>query len=329
MIKDSKISNYNVGELHGGYFLVRSHSFRETKGNPPKKYLDITISDISGEINCKMWDISTLTQEDMERLKDGAFVAVQLLVDEYNGAKQGKIQQLVTDLTGCSFDKSKILPTTEEDPDLMYDYILHTVNNFKDEDMKKLVLAVLEERGAVYKEIPGAKSVHHSMINGLILHIYGMLNVAQGILAKTTSAVNAYEHINEDLLYSGVILHDICKIDEFQVSETGLVEDYTQTGKLLGHLHMGAAYIERKCDELNVREEVKVLLSHMLLSHHGQPDFGSPVRPMFLEASLLNFIDMIDSRVAIYSEEYNKIQPGTFGKKNFLFDGAQPYRHNL
>jgi 3'-5' exoribonuclease len=143
-------------------------------------------------------------------------------------------------------------------------------------------------------------------------------------IAKSIAAI--YSGINSDLLFTGVILHDIAKIKEFETNNLGLVTDYTVEGKLLGHISMGSEYVAAVCDRCSVDPEIKLLLKHMILSHHGKPEHGSAVTPSFLEAELLYICDYTDSRVYMYKEATSNINPGEFSPKIFGLDNKQIYK---
>ena len=126
--------------------------------------------------------------------------------------------------------------------------------------------------------------------------------------------------INRDLLLAGTLLHDIAKIREFRLSSLGMVKDYSVEGQLLGHLVMGAQEIAEVAAELNIPQEKSVLLQHLVLSHHGEPEFGAAVRPMCAEAELLHLIDMMDSRMEIYAETLAEMEPGSFSGRIFALE---------
>ena len=132
--------------------------------------------------------------------------------------------------------------------------------------------------------------------------------------------------VDEDLLIAGTLLHDFAKCEEFVTSSLGLVTDYSVNGQLLGHLVMGARAAAEAARELGVPEEKSVLLQHLLLSHHGEPEFGAAVRPMCAEAEMLNLIDLMDSRMEIYREAFEEVEPGQFTKRIFALD-KKVYRH--
>ena len=149
------------------------------------------------------------------------------------------------------------------------------------------------------------------------------------MLKVGSSLVKIYPDVNKELLYAGIILHDIEKINEMDSNVLGIVSDYTTDGKLLGHLIMGIKTIDRITREKNLDLEASLLLQHMILSHHNFPEFGSPKKPMFLEAELLHHIDMIDARVYDFAKIQNELEPGDFSQKVWSLDNRVVYKANL
>ena len=143
------------------------------------------------------------------------------------------------------------------------------------------------------------------------------------------SLVGIYPFINRDLLYAGIILHDIGKINEMVSDENGSVSDYTPEGKLLGHITQEIVELELVGQSLGTDPEVLMMLKHMILSHHYQPEFGSPKRPMFPEAELLHHIDMIDARMYTMEQALNRVEPGTFTEPNWSLDGISLFRRSF
>lgn len=311
------INQLQIGDKKAGVYLVKNHAIKQTnKGN---NYLDIVVVDKTGEISGKWWNIQNLN---CDKIVDSDFIILKYLVEEYNGNKQLRIEDVKLVNAETDFDPADIIPMSPEDPKLLYQEIYDTASNFTNTELKKLTLNILEERKPELLKMPAAKSVHHAVIGGLLLHTAGMLRSAKALS-------NVYKTFNEELLFCGVILHDICKLDEFFAGPLGIVTDYTAQGKLLGHLHMGAAYIESKCKELEISNEITMVLSHMILSHHGEPEFGSAVRPMFIEASLLHMLDLIDSRVYMFNDITRDMEDHTFSQKAFMLDNVQVYKHNI
>ncbi len=207
-------------------------------------------------------------------------------------------------------------------PQEMMDELNGYIDAFENEDMKKIVRAAVSEKGDKLMYFPAAKTVHHAVRSGLLYHTLSMVRLGRAIQ-------KFYPFINLDLLTSGIILHDIGKVNELSSSELGVVDDYTPEGKLLGHIAIELGTLHRLGYENNIDPEVMMLLEHMILSHHMEPEYGSPVRPMFPEAELLHHIDMIDARMNTMGKIQEQLEPGQFSDKNFFLDGIRLYKNKL
>lgn len=314
----TNIKDLQVGQTASGVYIVNSHAVKPTKVNT--SYLDITLSDKTGTINGKMWTIPA--NFNVDGIVDGYFILVAFAVEEYQGKKQVKIDNIKLVTPDVKFDKSEIIPTAPQTPSVMFGYILDTINDMDNAEIQKLCYNVMVEKKDALMLCPGAKSMHHAELGGLLHHITGMLKLGKAV-AET------YPEANKDLLLGGIILHDICKLREFELGPIGLCVDYTKQGKLLGHITMGCSYIEAKCKELNISEEITTLIMHMILSHHGEPDFGSAIRPCFLEAFLLNMIDNMDAKVIMIHNSLEGVPVGGFSEKVYGMNNIQLYNHGL
>jgi 3'-5' exoribonuclease len=196
------------------------------------------------------------------------------------------------------------------------------VASFADEELKLLVTKVIE----VYRERllywPAAKNLHHAVRSGLLMHTLSILRLAK-------SVCNIYKFVNYDLLCTGAILHDIAKIEELQASETGIASEYTVRGNLLGHLVMGAINIDRIGTSLGINPETLTLVEHMLISHHGTPEFGAAKLPMFIEAELLSQLDLMDARLYEMSHAVQEVAVGEFTPRQWALENRNLYNHGL
>ena len=190
----------------------------------------------------------------------------------------------------------------------MMDFILNRVDAIADRELKALVLKRLEEAGDRLMYYPAASKLHHAERGGLLHHTSTMLRTARAVC-------DIYPFLDADLLAAGVILHDLCKLDELAADEIGMVSDYTREGQLLGHLVMGVAALDRCARELGVRGELTAMLEHMILSHHDLPEYGSPRRPMFPEAEVLHILDVLDARMFEMRRELAMVKPGGFTER--------------
>ena len=238
------------------------------------------------------------------------------LVDAPAGLGQGFRMATQED----SYDVSALVPVAPIDRDETLEKVRSLIASMEDRDYRVLAETMLERHLETFRSIPAAKSVHHSFLSGLLMHTANMLCLAD-FLAGQYSQI-----IDRSLLLTGTLLHDFAKEKEFTFSQLGVVTDYSRKGQLLGHLVMGAQEIAQVAAELGTPEEKSLLLQHMILSHHGEPEFGAAVKPMFAEADLLSQIDMLDSRMEIYAETLPGVPAGTFSSRIFALD-KRIYHH--
>ncbi len=301
------IQALEVNETYTSVYILKSHSVKTNRNGG--QYVDAILQDESGTIQARMWEVP----ESVKDMVDGGFIEVMFTVGQYNGVSQAVCSKMKPLTSDEVVDKTGIVPSAPISPKDMFWDLYHTVEAFQDEEYKRVVMRVLKENQNAMLTMPGAKSVHHAVIGGLLMHVHGMLN-----LAKAMSSV--YPNINTDLLYAGVIMHDIGKLREFDKGPSGLVSDYTIEGNLEGHIFMGAQYVGNICRDENIDDEKRMLLEHMILSHHGEPEMGSSVRPLFLEAYLLHVIDDTDAKVYIFNDVLKNVNPGEMSDRIFALD---------
>lgn len=212
-------------------------------------------------------------------------------------------------------------PVAPIDPDERLQEIRRLIDSMEDADYQSVARTMLERHLEAFRSIPAAKSVHHSFLSGLLMHTSNMLRLAD-YLSGLYAGI-----IDRSLLLTGTLLHDFAKEREFTFSGLGMVTDYSLSGQLIGHLVMGAQEVQQCAESLGLPQEKSLLLQHMILSHHGEPDFGAAVRPMCAEAELLSLIDLVDSRMEIYAEALQELPEGTFSGRIFALD-KKIYRHH-
>ena len=300
-------------EVEGFYLLKQAAAKTTTAG---KLYLAATIEDKTGLIEVKKWDY----QGGIEQEDTGHVVKIRGEVSEYRGALQLTLGRIRRATESDVFRVTDLVPTAPIDRDGTMNAVRAMIASMEDGDYRALAEIMLEEHGEAFASIPAAKSMHHAFLSGLLMHTYNMLLTAD-FLAKLYPGV-----VNRSLLLTGTLLHDFAKSEEFAFSELGLVTGYTTKGKLLGHLVMGAEEVRKAAEGLGLPEEKIMLLTHMILSHHGEPEFGAAVIPRFAEAELLYHIDLIDSRMEIVRENLENVEPGAFSSKIFALD-RDLYRH--
>ncbi|HIS86149.1 MAG TPA: HD domain-containing protein [Candidatus Faecivicinus avistercoris] len=305
MKKQPQLAEMIKGQVFDGFLLTRTATQRTSSNG--SKFLDMTLCDISSEVNAKMWDSYTPAPNVADVLR------VRGAMTEYNGRPQLRVDKMRVATTDDDYDMSALAPCAPQPASEMLDYILNRVDAFKDPELKALVLTRLEECGDKLNYYPAASKLHHAERSGLLHHVSTMLRMA-GYVCEV------YPTLDADLLAAGVILHDLCKITEMAADEIGMVSDYTAEGMLVGHLVQGVAELARCGRELGVRAETMLLLEHMILSHHDLPEFGSPKKPMFPEAEVLHVLDLLDARMFEMNRALANIQPGKFTERIWSLD---------
>lgn len=311
-----KITELKAGEKVEAFFLIKSFDVKKTTAG--KQYIDINLVDKSGEINAKIWEYSKETEN---IVVENSIVKVRGEVLEWNGSKQVKINKVRGKLPTENVKISELIPSAPVETSQMLNTIKMYAGKIKDEQIKLLVETIIEKYNNKLLYYPAAKKNHHSYMGGLLYHTMRMLQSGEKL-------GQVYDFLNMDYIFAGVILHDICKILEMDSDEYGVVSDYSMEGKLLGHIIQGIKEIEIEGEKIGLNREKSVILQHMVLSHHYEPEFGSPKKPMTPEAEILHFLDIIDARMFDFEHALEVIEPGTFTDKIWLLDNRNLYKPN-
>nr|WP_218076118.1 OB-fold nucleic acid binding domain-containing protein [Desulfuribacillus stibiiarsenatis] len=308
------ISQFQSGESVINYFLVKAASMKSASNQ--NKYLDVTLCDQTGDINAKLWDAS----EDFEAVfQPNALVKIKGTVTEWQGKLQLKIEKVRAVNDSDDVDIADFVPSAPHDPAFMYQEVMRYADQIVDQEIQSIVRIILEESKEKLLYYPAAQKNHHSIRGGLLFHVMTMLRTGERIS-------EVYPIINKDLLYAGVILHDIAKLDEMAANHLGIVSDYTTEGHLLGHIIQGIKKVERIAKEINASVEKSLILQHMILSHHSIPEFGSPKPPMIPEAELLHYIDMIDSRMYDMEKALSNTENAKLSEKVWSLNNRRVYK---
>lgn len=305
------LADVHRDERFEGYLLVRTAERRAAASG--KFYLDMTLSDKTGFINAKMWDGTVVAP------LPGSVVLVRATGNEFNGRMQLRVERLRPASPEESVDMSTLVPCAPEDPQEMHAQVREAAEAIADEDIRNVVIALLDQAGERLLTFPAAKQMHHAERSGLLHHMTGMLRAAR-VLCQV------YAFLNPDLLIAGVIIHDLAKLTEMDADTLGMVQDYTTEGKLVGHIVRGVVDIDRAGERVGASREKVLLLEHMVLSHHGIPEFGSPIAPKFPEAEVLHTLDTLDARMNEMLEALRRTLPGGFSEKVWAMDNRQLYR---
>lgn len=298
-----------------GFALIKSIDRKvNVKGAP---YLDLVLCDKDGEISAKLWDY----KEDVHgEYAVNDLIKFRGLLSQYNGADQLRIDRIRHTMDIDGVQVSDFVPTAEYTGEMMLGEILNIIDTFRDADLRKITKALIDDNKEKLLYWPAAFKLHHAIRGGLLYHTLSILRVAE-------SVCRVYPNIDRELLLSGAILHDLAKIKEYEVSETGVATSYSVKGNLIGHLVMGAMEIERKARELGIPEEKAMLLEHMAISHHGVPEFGAAVRPLFIEAEVLCQLDTMDAVIYEMSQSIGEVKPGEFTQRQWALENRKLYNH--
>lgn len=276
-------------------------------------YASITLQDDSGEIEGKIWDIKP---EQEAVIKVGLIGEVTCDVLLYRNSLQLRIHS-ITMKDQNSYNLEDFVNTSDYDIDFLKEAISAYIELIEDPIIKELVLASMTKVGDLFYQYPAATRNHHDFVGGLAAHVYGMCKL--GI-----SLCDQYPVYNRDLVLAGCILHDMGKIEEYT---TPMLAEYSELGKLVGHISIMHANFTQTAAELGYADtEQALLLRHMILSHHGQMDYGSPVVPMIKEAELLSFIDNIDARTNMFEKLYKDQVEGEFSPRMFALNNRNFYK---
>jgi 3'-5' exoribonuclease len=284
-------SDLAPGQSVQGVFLVQSKEVRQKKTGEP--YLSLVLMDRSGDVEAKMWDNIADVVETFER---DDFVRVRGQTVAYQGKTQLTVHSLQR-ISDEDVDISDFLPVSRRDPEQMWRELNEFIGSISNPHLKALLQAIFSDReiADAYRRAPAAKGIHHAWIGGLLEHVLSMSALARFLASH-------YPGIDLDLLMAGVLLHDIGKIRELDYSRSF---SYSTEGGLIGHIQIGLRIV---ADHLpaDFPPRLRNLLEHLILSHHGQLEFGSPKLPCFPEAMLLHLIDLTDSKMAAMQASLEK-----------------------
>lgn len=309
---NKKIIDFNEGEHISTNLLVTSLTKGTTNSGAP--YLTLVLQDNTKTIDAKMWDVKP---EIEKQLEVGKVFNFDFEVIKYRNVLQLKIIKVLP-IIQAEIKKEDFIFQSPLSKDELRNEVQNAINRIQNRTIAKIVVAVLNEYESEFYEYPAASKIHHSFMGGLATHVSGMLKLAN-------SLADIYPSVNRDYLTAGVILHDLGKIEELS---SPIVTEYTKAGRLLGHISILSAKLYEVGKNLKVEnDEEFLILRHMVLSHHGQLEFGSPVRPMTLEAELLFLIDNIDARINTIDKALETVNEGEFTAKLFALENRSFYKH--
>ena len=307
------LNDVPCGENFEGFYLCKSYAVQKKADG--KEYFRVDVADKSGQIHGVCWEEPG--RFDVSHKSIGTIVHLKGTMGEYRDVPQIRVFAIrqTTDADKNDYDAGDIVEAAPIDEEEAKQQMCQMLDSIADDEYRLVAKTVYTAIEAKFTTIPAGKTVHHSFRGGLLMHTWNMMKLA----CSVTEIYGSF--VDRSLLLCATFLHDIAKIQEFDLSDLGLVQDYSTQGQLLGHLYMGAVEVQKICEKLNVATDKSLLLQHMILSHHGEPEKGAVIQPKCAEAEALHLIDLMDSRLEIYAEEYEQLTHGQFTpKKNWALD---------
>ena len=288
-----------------------------TKGvtNKGDAYLNITLQDKTGTIEGRKWQVE---QGDEDIFKQGNIVEIVAQVIEYRSVLQLKVGRgRILNLNDV--DIIDYIPSAPVARETMQRKLFDYVNMIENEQIKKVVESIVKENMIAISIYPAASRNHHEYASGLLHHTVSMLDDANAL-------TKLYKQLNKSFLFAGIILHDIGKTIELSGP---IIPKYTTEGRLVGHISIISAIVKETCDKLEVDEEVRIILEHLVLSHHGKKEFGSPVLPMMLEAEVIYLIDNLDARINMITKMLDTVEEGEFSSRAPFLEDRSFYKPKI
>ncbi|HLU21107.1 MAG TPA: 3'-5' exoribonuclease YhaM [Bacillaceae bacterium] len=306
-----ELLHHEVGEHVDLFLLIKS----ATKGiaSNGKPFLTVILQDRSGDIEAKLWDTS---DEQVKLYQPETIVRVAGEIHNYRGRLQLKIKQIRPSNPQDGVHVSDLLETAPISKEEIAEKVTQYIFEMKNPNLQRITRHLLKKYQTAFLEFPAATKNHHEFVSGLGYHVVSMLDLAKAIATQ-------YPSLDKDLLYSGIILHDLGKVIELSgpVSAT-----YTIEGNLIGHISIIVNEIGKAADELGIKGEEIVVLQHLVLSHHGKLEWGSPKQPMIKEAEILHLIDNIDAKMNMLDRALKRVKPGEFSERIFALDNRSFYK---
>ncbi|WP_096440293.1 3'-5' exoribonuclease YhaM [Alteribacter populi] len=305
------IKHHQIGDAVESYLLIKAS--KKGLASNGKPFLTLMLTDQSGEIEAKLWGCSP---EDEEVFISKAIVHIHGEVNEYRGNRQLKIKAIRPTSEMDQVNTADFLPSAPLPPNEMLERINQYLFEMTNPKIQRITRHLIKKHQQAFMEAPAATRNHHEYVSGLAYHVICMLD-----LAKSISAL--YPTLDSDLLYAGVILHDLGKVHELSGP---VATEYTTEGKLIGHISIIVNEIAEAAKELEIDGDEVLALQHIVLSHHGKGDWGSPKPPMIREAEILHHIDNLDAKMNMMDRALDGVQPGKFSERVFAMEQRSFYK---
>lgn len=270
------LSDYKIGDTFDGFLLIKDA--RKGTASNGKPFLTLFFVDATGEIDAKLWDVS---DEDVATFTPEKIVGIVGDINEFRGMAQMRVKSIRPTQVTDGVNVADYLEKSPIDKELLRDELMETIFEMTNPNLQRIVRAFVTKYNDDLFVYPAASKIHHAFVSGLAYHVVSMLKIGRALC-------NIYPELNKDLLYAGIILHDIGKLHEL----SGVVSTtYTVKGTLLGHIPIMMAEIKDVAAELQIDADEVTVLQHLILSHHGKPEWGSARTPLVREAEILHLID--------------------------------------
>ncbi len=293
--KDLKVGDNNIEILA----LVTDCKVRQTVNQTP--YYGLVISDGDNLSDARIWTVNLVNELAEKEIKIGTVYKMTIKVNEYGGKNQIIINR-IEDVELNSEEEAKFYRTAPLSMEELKQGIKEYISRIDNPILKTVVTKMIAGASDKYFIHPAAMTMHHNYINGLVYHTYSMLRIADVCLIN-------YPALNKDLLFSGILIHDIGKTIEISDAK---IPTYSMEGNLLGHIVIGLQMLHETAKELGVLDTEEILaLQHLMAAHHGELEYGSPKEPLIMEAQLLFYIDLLDSKMAGINAEVIKTDKGS------------------
>ncbi|MBM7554131.1 3'-5' exoribonuclease YhaM [Thalassobacillus pellis] len=305
------IAHHSIGDPFDYFMMIKSSSKGIASNGKP--FLTLMLKDATGEIEAKLWEA---TPEDEELFRPEELVKLTGEVNTFRGRPQLKIQSIrpVQPTDGVrKTDFIEKAPVNKED---LMDRITEAIFEMQNSNLQRITRHFVQKYQEALLTYPAAVKNHHEYVSGLAHHIVSMLNLARHLK-------ELYPELNKDLLYAGVILHDLGKLKELSGASA---PNYTLEGKLIGHIPMMVQEIGEAAEELKINGEEVTILQHLVLAHHGKAEWGSPKPPLVREAEVLHLIDLMDAKLNMMNSSLKKVRPGEFTDRLYEMEQRAFYK---
>lgn len=308
------ITFLNPGDPVDQYLLIKQMTKGVTTAGKP--FLTLIFQDRSGDIEAKLWDAG---DEEERKYQPQTIVKIAGEIHNYRGKNQLRLRQIRPASAQDNVKMGDFLETAPLSIESMSEELTQYIFEMKNPVIQRITRHLLKKYQKSFMEYPAATKNHHEFVSGLAFHVVSMLRLGKFLAGQ-------YPSLNKDLLYAGIILHDMGKVKELSgaVSAT-----YTLEGNLLGHISIMVNEIAEAAKELEIEAEEVLLLQHMILSHHGKAEWGSPKPPMLMEAEILHYIDNIDAKMVMMDRVISRTTSGEYTERVFALENRSFYRPHM